>query len=148
MGSFRKTLPFLSLLLLAVLVPAQAAGCCKWSALLSWALPAEKPAAAVQDISGGMAPDHACCKKQAPDGENPTPVSDDCGSGENGCCLRDARLMGPALASVPAAFAGGPALLLLLPSGESPRVAPLLPSRTRPETAGPPPYLAHLRLLI
>jgi multidrug efflux pump subunit AcrB len=40
MGPFRKTLPFLSLLLLAVLVAAQAAGCCKWSALLSWAIAA------------------------------------------------------------------------------------------------------------
>lgn len=148
MAPFRKFLPFLSLLLLAALLPVQAAGCCKWSSLLEWVSPSEKSAVAAQDLAGGMAADHACCKKPAPEAEVPAPIADDCGSGENGCCLRDARLTGPALASVPAAFAGGPALLLLLPSGESPRVAPLLPSRTRPEVAGPPPYLAHLRLLI
>lgn len=150
MGSFRKSLPYVSLLLLALLVPVQAAGCCKWSALLGWSLPAEKRAVTAEDIPGGMSPDHACCRKQAQEGDSPAsvPAPADCSTGEKGCCLEDAGATGPALASVPAASAAGPALPILLPAGESPRVAPLLPSRTSPETSGPPPYLSHLRLLI
>lgn len=151
MGAMRKFLPYLSLLLLAVLVPVQAAGCCKWSALLSWAVPAPSQVAA-QDLSGGMAPDHACCRKSAPAKEAPPPESHDCGSGSQGgaqgCCLKDPRLAGPALASEPASFSAGPALVSMVSAGESPRVAPLLPSSTRPVDTGPPPYLAHLRLLI
>ena len=104
MGAFRKSLPCVSLLLLAVLVPVQAAGCCKWSALLGWASPADNSdnsVVAAKDLTGGMAADHACCRKQKPENEDPTPATGDCASGEKGCCLRDAGLTGPALASVP-----------------------------------------------
>lgn len=150
MGTFRKALPCLSLLLLAVLVPVQAAGCCKWSALLGWPGSPARSAVAAQDISGGMAADHACCRKQAPDREDPSPApaASDCGSGGKGCCLQGERPSHPALASIPAAFADGLALLLLLPAGECPRAVSPLPVRTRPKDSGPPPYLAHLRLLI
>lgn len=150
MGAFRKSLPCVSLLLLAVLVPVQAAGCCKWSALLAWEGPAEKRVAAAQDVSGGMAAGHACCRKQAPPGETSpsAPASADSAPGDPGCCLEGVRAGDPALASVPAASADGAVPSLLLPSGESPRVTPLLPSRSTPRVTGPPPYLAHLRLLI
>lgn len=131
----------LALLLLAVLAPAQAAGCCKIAYLLS----ADAPA---------MAADHACCPKGAPTPREEAPASapegnagDPCAPGTTGCCLQadpaaEATLVSEPSSSVPALPAHRP-----LP-GVVPAAAPVRPAAAVPAASGPPPYLHYLRLLI
>jgi hypothetical protein len=117
--------PVLSVLLTMAFALAQAAGCCKLSALLhaapvASALPdaGRKAAAPENDIAAPSMGDHACCRKKA---EQAEPAQSDAmhsapagtegnalchgaktpGSASTGCCLQGASLNVAGLASVP-----------------------------------------------
>lgn len=154
MISLRKSkwYPWLSLLLLAMWIPVQAAGCCKLASVLGFDL-ASAPETPVQSTAivadGAMAADHSCCKK--PVAASETPAADQgqapCATGDKGCCLKDVEQAEPGLASSPVTTAFLVSLVLRPLQGETVPVASQLPASV-PEDNGPPVYLATLRLLI
>lgn len=140
MRTLRKAswFPWLSLLMLAALLPVQAAGCCKLGMLLSSAPEApamERPA------------DHSCCPRSAAEAPAPAAPARDCEGGQ-GCCLEGVDRAEPALVSI--ALGTPPVFTLVFAAlpRESAAVVPAHPALPLPEDSGPPLYLAHRRLLI
>lgn len=165
----------LSVLLLAVYVQAQVAGCCKlgsWfqsaaSAIVSVSTGAESPASdptanpkvtAATPAKSGMTADHSCCPKQTDAAEQTAPwapdaaattASHDCATSDNGCCLQGSDLNASGLVSIP----GGPVFNSALPPAI--RVLGLFPTAdaiSRCDFArmdsGPPEARANRPLLI
>jgi hypothetical protein len=145
-----------SLLLLALFVPVQAAGCCKLGAFL-WNPEAGSAASPTPIPAGGMAPDHSCCPKSQ--GHPPVPESGPsasadagapCEPGGTGCCLESTGPSEPGLAASPAQAPKLIAVVRILPpigrldsragQGRTSVVPPLAES--------PPLYLIHRSLLI
>lgn len=144
MNSLRKApwFPLMSLLLLAVLLPVQAAGCCKLGMLLGSAEPV--PAGPAKE----MAADHSCCPKPAPESAPvPEAPARDC-EGSQGCCLEGVAGVDPALASTPAPILPVFNVAFLAVPHETVAAAPARPALALPADSGPPLYLALQRLLI
>lgn len=146
MNAIRKAswFPLLSLLLLAALVPVQAAGCCKLGMLLSAESPAESPAKAVSA-------NDSCCPKSADDASPASGAPDaspgDCAGGK-GCCLEGVAAVDAALISTPASSLPVFAVAFVAMPHETVTVVTARPALALPADSGPPLYLAHLRLLI
>lgn len=118
-------------LLVALFLAGQSFACCYATAKLGHSL---------VSLFSPAPSEHACCAKPAA----AAPEKPSCGGA---CCIKDASVRAPQLASVPADlpdFAVLPALLI-------PTVTPpLLPVALAvpPEDTGPPVYLKTLRLLV
>lgn len=158
MRSLRNTFwyPLVSLLLIAVLVPVQAAGCCKLATVLgfSTSIASKSVPAAAKDADPGMAADHSCCPKPA---KAAVPDNSEAGSaapcdkgdkGDKACCIKGAKASAPALVSTEGLSLSFSAPVLAWLTEEILPVAAALPARLPPEDSGPPLYLSHLSLLL
>lgn len=156
MRALRRTALFrtLSLMLLALFVPVQVAGCCKLGAFF-WNPEAGTAASAASEMAWGMAPDHSCCPK--PQGTSPgdgpqaeAGKAEPCEPGGTGCCLESTGPSEPALAAspVPAPKLFALIRILPLPAQSDSRVERGWPTAASSRTDGPPLYLVHRSLLI